>query len=215
MPANGSKKTKLPAHELHEYDSGLEHAKRQGTVHSFLEVALRREIGARAEAVTLLEDTGAGILTELQEFRTEVGTELKRQEKKIELLEGLLGNYAKDNQQTSARLEAKYDQAQAEYKQMHQASLEQETRYGELVRKISEDDAKDEQQEKEITGVKDMVVQTRVALESQHEEKVAGVTQLVHQTKADLERRYTLLKVAKSGIAGAVIIAVWEFLKRL
>jgi hypothetical protein len=208
MATNGSRKKTSPMQDVQEYDRGLDQARKQGTVHSFLEGAVRHEIQARAEAVVALEDTGVGILQELQEFRNEARLGLEGMDKKFDRIEALLGNYAKENKATAARLEE-------EFKKVHAASMAQETRYGEVLRKLSQDDAKDEEQEKEITGVKNQLVTTRTELQSQHEKGVEGVTALVRQTEADLKRRYTMLKVVKGGAIAGTAVTLWEIFKAI
>lgn len=194
---------KAEAADTQKFDRDLKAAKDNGgSVALVIEQAVRKEIAARNEAVNNFEDTAADLLAAVQESTSTT----KDLAARVDRLEGVVSNYVEATKQLTKEVSAAQKSREAEVnKQL--ASLKEsvdqiEVNVGSLLGEVSRSNKNDEEQEKEITDVKHLVLTTK----EKQEKELTGVKA---QTQA-LGTKVTALGAFKVGVGGGTFIFLWE-----
>lgn len=205
--------TSKPVHaDVEKFDKDVREARTKGSnVAPILERALRNEIAARGESVEHLEDAAAGLLQEIQSSFGQLN-------EKFDTLQGIMSNYVQEtkrfSEETAKSQKLRDEQIDKELTSLKEGLHQVEVNVGALLGEVSRNNSQDNDQDKEITGVKSLILTTK----EEQEKEITGVKDLALTVKKDaalLSQKITTMQVVKFGAGLGTYAVVYELAKRL
>jgi chromosome segregation ATPase len=201
--------TPKPVHaDVEKFDKDVREARTKGSnVAPILERALRNEIAARGESVEHLENAAAGLLQEIQSSFGQLN-------EKFDTLQGIMSNYVQEtkkfSEETAKSQKLRDEQIDKELTSLKEGLHQVEVNVGALLGEVS----RNNDQDKEITGVKSLILTTK----EEQEKEITGVKDLALTIKKDaalLSQKITTMQVVKFGAGLGTYAVVYELAKRL